>query len=132
MDTTTQYAIRQLVESSARASKGNPVARRQLVIALAGIKGLGSDAYAYGVELALAARKDMLRRDTERQREWGTRVSRRIARGNHHDSWSMREGYVRCAGAGRYADYLEYAHSVLANHPDWERGRCGLQRKNRI
>ena len=130
MDTTTQYAIRQLVESSARASKSNPVAARQLVIALAGIKGLGSDAYAYGIELVLAARKDMLRRDTERQREWGTRVSRRIARGNHHDSWSTREAYVRCSG--RYLDYLDYAHSVLTNHPDWERGRCGLQRKNRI
>ena len=130
MDTTTKFAIRQLVESPAGSSKGNPVAARQLVIALAGIKGMGSDAYAYGVELALAARKATLRRATERQREWGTKVSRRVVRGNHHDSWSMREGYVRCSG--HYIDYLEYAHSILTNHPDWERGRCGLQRKNRI
>lgn len=130
MDTTTQYAIRQLVESSAGSSKGNPVAARQLVIALAGIKGLGSDAYAYGVELALAARKATLVHDTQRQREWGTKVSKRVARGNHHDSWPTREAYVRCSG--RYSDYLEYAHSMLTNHPDWERGRCGLQRKNRI
>ena len=126
------FAIRQLVESSAGASKGNPVAARQLVITLAGIKGMGSDAYAYATELALACRKDTLRRATEWQREWGSKVSRRVARGNHHDSWSIREGYVRCAGAGRYANYLDYAHSVLAVHPDWEQGRCGLQRKNRI
>lgn len=30
------------------------------------------------------------------QREWQTKVSRRPSRGRHHDSWSIREGYVRC------------------------------------
>jgi hypothetical protein len=130
MDTTTQYAVRQLVESTARASKGNPVAARQLVAALAGAKALGSDAYAYGIELALACRKDTLSRDTVWQRKWGTKVSRRVARGNHHDSWAIREGYMRCSG--RYGDYLGYAHSVLTDHPDWERGRSVIQRKNRI
>jgi len=96
VDTITEAAVRQLVESPARASKGNPVAARQLVAALAGAKALGSDAYAYGIELALACRKDTLKRDTEWQRYWGSKVSRRPARGNHHDSWSIRERYVRC------------------------------------
>ncbi len=97
MDTITEAVVRQLVESPARASKGNRVAARQLVIALVGVReALGSDAHAFGVELALACRKDMLRRDTLWQREWGTKVSRRPARGNHHDSWSIRERYMRC------------------------------------
>ena len=59
------------MESPARASKGNPVYAKQLVIALAGAKALGSDAHAYGVELALACRKDTLQRDTLWQRKWG-------------------------------------------------------------
>ena len=120
VDTTTMVAVRQLVESPARASKGNRVAARQLVIALAGIKGMGSDAYAYGIELALACRKATLKRDTEWQREWGTKVSKRPSRGNHHDSWATRESYVRCSG--RYTDYIEYAQGALADHPNWEYG----------
>lgn len=120
MDTITEAAVRQLVESPARASKGNPVAARQLVAALAGAKALGIDAYAYGIELALACRKATLKRDTEWQREWGTKVSKRPGRGNHHDSWATRESYVRCSG--RYPDYIEYAHGVLADHPNWESG----------
>lgn len=97
MDTITEAVVRQLVESPARASKGNRVAARQLVIALVGVReALGSDAHAFGVELALACRKDTLKRDTLWQREWGTKVSRRPARGRHHDSWSIRERYIRC------------------------------------
>lgn len=30
------------------------------------------------------------------QRSWQTRESRRPSRGRHHDSWSIREKYVRC------------------------------------
>lgn len=29
-----------------------------------------------------------------RQRDWQTKVSRRPARGRHHDSWTIRERYV--------------------------------------
>lgn len=131
MDTITQAAVRQLVESPARASKGNRVAARQLVAALAGAKALGSDAYAYGVELALACRKDTLKRDTEWQREWGTKVSRRPHRGNHYDSWAAREQYVRgdetIRNRGRYQSY---ANTVLDTHPQWERNEYGhLRRK---
>lgn len=131
MDTITQAAVRQLVESPARASKGNPVAARQLVAALAGAKALGSDAYAYGIELALACRKATLRRDTEWQREWGASVSKRPGRGNHHDSWTIREGYVRCDSGTRHrTGYQSYADTVLDTHPQWERNEYGhLRRK---
>lgn len=131
MDTITQAAVRQLVESPARASKGNPVAARQLVAALAGAKALGSDAYAYGIELALACRKATLKRDTEWQREWGASVSKRPGRGNHHDSWTIREGYVRCDANIRHRNgYQSYADTVLDTHPQWERNEYGhLRRK---
>jgi hypothetical protein len=130
MDTSTMVAIRQLVETPARASKGNRVAARQLVMALAGIKGLGAEAHAYGIELALACRQSTLTRDTLWQRKWGTNVSRRVARGNHHDSWATREAYVRCSG--RYSDHIEYAHSLINNHCDWEWVGNQRMRKNRI
>ena len=131
MDTITEAAVRQLVESPARASKGNRVAARQLVAALAGAKALGSDAYAYGIELALACRKATLKRDTEWQREWGASVSKRPGRGNHHDSWTIREGYVRCDANIRPRNgYQSYADTVLDAHPQWERNEYGhLRRK---
>jgi|11BtaG_2_1085332.scaffolds.fasta_scaffold07401_5 hypothetical protein len=128
MDTITKAAVRNLVESPARASKGNPVYAKQLVAALAGAKALGSDAHAYGVELALACRKATLKRDTLWQRKWGTRVSSRPGRGNHHDSWATREAYVRCSGSHR--DYLEYAQTRLAEHPNWQFGTV-IQRWSR-
>jgi hypothetical protein len=45
-----------------------------------------------------------------RQRNWGSKVSRRPQRGNHHDSWAIREAYMRCKGD--YMDHLRYAHKV--------------------
>jgi hypothetical protein len=131
VDTITEAAVRQLVESPARASKGNPVAARQLVAALAGAKALGIDAYAYGIELALACRKATLKRDTEWQCEWGASVSKRPGRGNHHDSWAIREGYVRCDANIRHRNgYQAYADTVLDTHPQWERNEYGhLRRK---
>lgn len=41
------------------------------------------------------------------QREWGSKVSRRPQRGNHHDSWATREAYVRCHGD--YSDYIGFS-----------------------
>lgn len=120
MNETIQAVIKGMVESPARASKGNPVAARQLAAALTAAKTWGTDAHAYAIELARACRKDTLRIDTDWQRKWGAGVSRRVGRGRHHDSWAMREKYVRCGS--RYNDYLDYAHSVLASHPAWEEG----------
>ena len=33
---------------------------------------------------------------TTTQRKWQASISRRPARGRHHDSWDIREKYVRC------------------------------------
>ena len=131
MDTITEAVVRQLVESPARASKGNRVAARQLVIALVGVReALGSDAHAFGVELALACRKATLKRETEWQRYWGMEVSRRPHRGNHHDSWAAREQYVRCDRKHRN-DFQSFADTVLDSHPKWERNQYGhLRRKD--
>ena len=131
MDTITEAAVRQLVESPARASKGNRVAARQLVTALVGVReALGSDAHAFGVELALACRKDTLRRDTLWQRKWGREVSRRPHRGNHYDSWAAREKYVRC-DTRRTNEFQSFADTVLDTHPQWERNEYGhLRRKD--
>ena len=38
-----------------------------------------------------------LRQATLSQIDWRTKVSRRPQRGRHHDSWSIREKYARCA-----------------------------------
>ena len=42
-------------------------------------------------------RADKQRMDTLMQTNWRTKVSRRPQRGRHHDSWSIREKYARCA-----------------------------------
>jgi hypothetical protein len=36
-----------------------------------------------------------LKQQTLRQADWRTKCSRRPQRNNHHDSWSIREGYTR-------------------------------------
>ena len=38
--------------------------------------------------------------ETTHQRMWQSKVSRRPARGRHHDSWAIREKYVRCNPTG--------------------------------
>lgn len=50
-------------------------------------------------EIILAKRAERRVQDTLRQRKWQTNTSRRPARGRHHDSWSIREKYVRYAEA---------------------------------
>jgi hypothetical protein len=45
--------------------------------------------------------------EQHQQRNWGSKVSRRPQRGNHHDSWATREAYVRCHGD--YSDYIHYS-----------------------
>lgn len=47
--------------------------------------------------MLLAKRAEHLRWLTLTQRKWQTNVSRRPSRGRHHDSWSIRERYVRCS-----------------------------------
>ena len=42
-------------------------------------------------------RAEKQRIDLRLQIDWRTKVSRRPQRGRHHDSWSIREKYARCA-----------------------------------
>ncbi len=62
---------------------------------------LWRDAKANGHEEEFLAvwrerRADWVRWQVLTQRKWQTSVSRRPQRGRHHDSWSIRERYVRC------------------------------------
>lgn len=42
------------------------------------------------------------------QTDWRTKCSKRIQRNNHHDSWAIRERYVR--GRGSWSDYYTPEH----------------------
>ena len=130
MDTKTKIAIRRLGDTPAKVSKANDISAKELAIVLRAAKHMGSDAHAYATQVALDARKSTLHRDTLWQRQWGTKVSKRVGRGNHNDSWAMREGYVRCSGT--YSDYIEYAHSRLLDHPNWDHSGIRPKRLDRI
>mgnify|MGYP003135450638 FL=1 len=130
MDTMTRIAIRRLVESPAKGSKDNVISAKELALVLRAAKNMGSDAHAYATQIALDARRHTLKRNTLWQRKWGTKVSKRVGRGNHNDSWAIREGYVRCSGS--WSDYIEYAHSKLMNHPNWDNSGIRPKRLDRI
>jgi len=66
------------------------------------VGALWREAKRRGVEhvfLAVWRRKraEKLRQATLSQIDWRTKVSRRPSKGRHHDSWSIREKYARCA-----------------------------------
>jgi hypothetical protein len=52
-----------------------------------------------------------LRDQTLSQAEWRTKCSRRPQRNNHHDSWSIREGYTRVWRS--YSEFTD-AHPVAS------------------
>lgn len=101
---TAEVIVRTLVQG------GRSVAcNRQNALALRLAKHEGC--YPEVLAAVLDARRQNLRGMILIQRDWGTKVSRRPQRGNHHDSWAMREAYVRADGTS-YAVHLPYAHSV--------------------
>ena len=64
------------------------------------------------------ARKMLLERRAEQrarvaayQQRWQHKVPRRPQRGNHHDSWAIRESYVR--GGGSYIAYYATGHDLI-------------------
>jgi len=63
----------------------------------------------------LAKRYEWLNWLTVGQRKWQSTVSKNPAKGNHHDSWALREQYVRCNRTS-YRDFLDYAHKVREAH----------------
>lgn len=73
-----------------------PVPAKTVAIALRAAKAEGPETYAMVLGMALERRRSRLLDDTLLQRKWQTKVSRRPQRGRHHDSWAIREKYVRC------------------------------------
>ena len=73
--------------------------------------------------VALDYRRANLNRTTTLQRQWQTKVSRRPQRGRHHDSWTIREGYVR---AHRWIDddvkrgWQRWVNGLVAGFPGWK------------
>jgi hypothetical protein len=66
-----------------------------LGMALREAKRLGI--YPQAARLAMAQRQSRLAYVTRLQRDWQSKVSHRPQRGRHHDSWKIREKYVRAA-----------------------------------
>jgi hypothetical protein len=67
------------------------------VLALRLAKQLGPIEYERVRGMVYERRKAWRVRTTLVQRRWQASESRRPQRGRHHDSWSIREKYVRCA-----------------------------------
>jgi hypothetical protein len=61
---------------------------------------------AWLIRLIMDERAEWRRWLTDVQRTWQTRVSRRPMRGNHHDSWAIRESYVR---GGNWTDHMQHS-----------------------
>lgn len=66
------------------------------VMALRLAKELGPIEYDQILGAVIERRKAWRTHQTLSQRKWQTNTSRRPQRGRHHDSWSIREKYVRC------------------------------------
>lgn len=68
---------------------------KRTALALRLAKQYGPDMYALVLDAALVRRAEWRTHQVLSQRKWQTNVSRRPARGRHHDSWQIREKYVR-------------------------------------
>lgn len=91
---TNVYTLRTMVKST-----GSPVDRKSTAYALRLARAEGPDVYADILAHAIAQRAEWRTWLTLSQRKWQTNVSRRPQRGNHHDSWTIRERYVRCSNS---------------------------------
>jgi hypothetical protein len=93
MDERLRYALGRM-----NPVTGNPVDRYMVGMLLREARRVGCLGEVRATLLAMRA--EWRRRLTLTQRDWQTKVSRRPARGTHHDSWSIREKYVRISGGG--------------------------------
>jgi ribonuclease HI len=73
----------------------NPLDLKSTALALRLAKQMGPEVYAEVLNAALVRRQEWRTWQVRAQRKWQTNTSRRPARGRHHDSWSIREKYVR-------------------------------------
>jgi hypothetical protein len=81
-----------------------------------------TDKYESVRRMILDARSEWVDYLSRSQRGWQSKVSNKPWKGNHHDSWAMREGYVRCHGS--YTDYIKYAHEKQLEH-GWQTAKVG-------
>lgn len=93
MDDTSKS--RYVIEMFFIGATNHPVDNKRNALALRIAKAEG----CYDEVLSEIRRRRAVRlQETIRsQRHWQTNVSRRPQRGRHHDSWSIREKYVRCS-----------------------------------
>lgn len=96
-DQKEQQAWSDLIRA-AGAHSYSVVAARKLAIVLQAAKATDDMTYHYVRGIARFHMRNRLEQATITQRQWQTKVSRRPQRGNHHDSWSIREKYVTCKG----------------------------------
>lgn len=88
----TLYVLREFMIGS--TNSGSDLRRTALCLRLARQEGI----YDQVLPIVLAKRTQWRTWRTLTQRSWQTKVSRRPSRGNHHDSWQIRESYVRYSG----------------------------------
>lgn len=91
----TLETLRRMVKPTGHASDRKSTA---YALRLARLEGL--DVYEQVLAHALAERAQWRALLGKWQREWQSRTSRRPQRGRHHDSWAIRERYVRCSNGG--------------------------------
>lgn len=68
--------------------------------AIRAAKSVSPEVHARVLKAVAKARKSWYEWNLTNQRVWAVKVSRRPQRGNHHDSWGIREKYVTCGAKG--------------------------------
>lgn len=97
MDEATKLLIKKHAYLNMIGKTSGWVDNARNVVILRGARATSEDEYLMVLRMILDGRAEHRRWLTLVQRDWQTKVSRRPQRGNHHDSWSIREKYVRCA-----------------------------------
>lgn len=92
-----------MIANNARGDNSRPSLRMNAIL----IRTYGQAA----IDAILLARKDYRKYILLTQQNWRTRGSRRPQRNAHHDSWAIRENYVR-QGNG-YRDYYSLGHALI-------------------
>ena len=88
-DELTVYVMREFMTGA--TNTGVDLRRTALCLRLARQMGI----YDQVLPMVLAKRAEFRTWQALVQRKWQTSTSRRPARGRHHDSWQIRESYVR-------------------------------------
>jgi len=112
VDVHEQFMWRQMLGSAGWVPK-----RLGLVLRAARALGVWDEVS----RMALDVRRSRLGDRAVAQRSWGASVSRRPQRNRHHDSWVIREGYVRCdrPWSGCDRERQEWCNGVLLRFPEW-------------